>query len=305
MKRHLSLLVLVFSILATGFAFQSCASSSSMMRGEFVKPLDMIGNYAYLSTDAIGLGKAQIWSIDGFLTSIPIEKTAQLLIPAGEHVIKVQYWNDEPNELFVDLETSKEPFTIQFDFKPGEYYTIDSHDDGMTFVIEKAEDEKGRLKKAVDGFSMPGESKWSYCNLDTTKQTRLEGTWVLTDITPKGGGGSVIGNADAAPVSIMFKGNYFEFKNEGALSMWKPTMVDIFYKAGYFEVTDDQILLNIFSEYNMATHKGMFKVEKVGWFVQNDVIGKHITEKYAYAIDGDTLRFPGGFMGTVVVFKRQ
>jgi hypothetical protein len=290
-------------VFITGFTFLSCASVKA--RGEFGSPSDMIGNYAYLSTDKVGVGgRIQIWSVDGFLTSIPINETEQLLIPAGEHTIKVQYWNDEPNKLFLDLVTSREPIAIYFDFRPGEYYTVDSHDDGESFVIEKAKDEKGSLKKVIDRSSVPGQSIWSYNTLDTTKQTKLEGTWILVDITTKDGK-SMIGNADNAPVSFVFKGNYFEFKNEGALAMWKPNLIILFYKAGYFEIKDNQFFLNIFSDYNMATHKGLLKVENVGWFVQNDVIEDRNTEKYTYILDGDTLKLTGGFIGSIAVFKKQ
>jgi hypothetical protein len=282
----------------------SCASAP--VRGEFSDPTDQKTDYAYLSAPAT----VQIFSIDGLLTSIPMKENSLLLIPKGQHTIRVQYFDSTTR----GVSYSTQPTNISYDFSAGEFYRISAVNarGNIEYSINKLDGEQTvKGKKLITAFAMPKESTWAYYNIDPSKETSLEGEWMLDDLTIKDGrsmkytgykGDLESAKEDDVFFFVAFEGNYFYYVNYGTIGI--KIMPEYAARAGTFEFTDKTITLNLFAEYQVAANPNRMW-EGIGWFVQDDIIGDHKTEKWDYILDGDTLTLINLFMGNRAVFKRQ
>jgi hypothetical protein len=182
----------------------------------------------------------------------------------------------------------------------------------ITYSIKKLEEEQTlKRKKLLTAFSMPKESTWAYYNIDTSKTSSLEGTWMMVDLTIKDGRSmgytGYTGNPQSAKeddlfFTVNFRGNYFEYLNNGSVGI--KIKQEWARRAGLVEFTDKTITLNLFAEYMVATTSDSRRKD-IGWFIQDDIIGKHKTEKWDYILDGDTLTLINLFLGNRAVFKRQ
>ena len=264
----------------------------------FAGPTEQVADYAYLSvSDGV-----QIMFIDGFLISIPMQKNSLLLIPAGEHVLRTQYYKQKGSSITF----SKDDTELTFNFSAGSHYnlTAATTSNSITYNINSlGADQSLKGKKVITALSPTKGSPWAYHNIDTTKTTPLEGLWMLTDVTLKDGR-SFKGNV-AEKFFFRFNGNYFEYiLIDMGLMNFKPTWVKNYYKAGTFELSGITLTLSLFAEY-LGTADPNKRWVGIGWFIQNDIIDKHKTEKWEYILDGDTLTFTNGAMGNRAVLMRQ
>jgi hypothetical protein len=305
MRNRIFSMVILGTVLVFGSFMLSCASGP-LVRGDFSNPTEQKEEYAYVSVS----GGAQIFSIDGLLTSIVMEGgKSLLLIPRGQHTIHVQYFVSTNRGVSFSAASD-----ISYDFSAGDFYTIRAVNSGgdITYSITKLDGEQTlKGKKLITAFSMPKESLWAYHNIDTSKTTALEGSWIMVDLTIKDGRSmgykGYTGNPQSAKdddlfFAVTFKGNYFEYINNGTFGI--KLQAENARRAGLFEFTDKAITLNLFAEYKVAANPNYMWVS-IGWFIQDDIIGKHRTEKWDYILDGDTLTLINLFMGNRAVFKRQ
>jgi hypothetical protein len=307
MKNRIFSRVILGTVLVFGSFMLSCASAP-LVRGDFTNPAEQKEDYAYLSVSEY----VQIAAIDGFITSIPMKKNSLLLIPKGQHIIEVQYFDSTDRSVSFSTKNTE----ISCDVSAGDFYHIlgvnSSGRGSITYSITKLEGEQTlKGKKLITAFSMPKDSPWAYHNIDKSKITSLEGTWIMDDLTIKDGRSmgykGYKGNLESAKEDdvffvVNFSGNSFVYWNNNTFGI--KIQAEKVWRSGVFEFTDKTITLNLFSEtFAAANPRRMW--EGIGWFIQEDIIGKHKTEKWDYILDGDTLTLINLFMGNRAVFKRQ
>jgi hypothetical protein len=287
-KKHVlsgtSCVALMF--IAAAMATLSCATGAAV-QGDLAQPQDSVKNYAYLS---VANKNIQIFAIDGIVTSIPLDEKSFLLVPAGEHILSVQYYHENDSNIIW-----AEPQHYAVDFNTGEYYTVrrTSSDGKTVFSINTVPAETAaKHQKKIDAFAMPKGSQWGYHTINTEAPTKFDGQW-------KFAGNSAGSSAGAVEVDFEFKGNYFVLKNNAGLALLNPTLGAALF-AGAFEFTDDKLTLNVYAQYSFVRKltKTLLVLQKwtdIGFYGQYDAIGakKHQTYEFTYELEGDTLVLKG------------
>ena len=302
-RKTIACMVIVYGMMVLG-----CVTANSAVTSNFLIPNEQIGNHAYLNVD---YAEINIIYIDGMLSGIPAQKNALIVLPAGEHILHVQ-WVSISREYEVrgnqigsttKFEWTKELDEIKFDFKNGKFYTLKSElvDNSRSFSINDVPaDTVANKQKLITSYSMPKESKWGYHNIDTSKQSKFDGIWEFVESTYNG---KLSAPAIQAPFSFLFNGNYMQYVNEGGMGNINPIkFASLNTTGGLFEFSDNKITLYKYAVHNQKV-TSQVGGQTFGWLCDENIMNKRQTEQFTYTLDGNNLIIDG-YMGFKLVLRK-